>query len=346
MNHALGDANRVIDDTNHALDDRNHALANANHALDEANHATDDTNHAIDNANHATRDADHRARHSNQGGADLNKQPPHRHQQTPSAHLPVIHPQSRHTLNEEETMKAAQGNTLTALEGIQTFLDTHADALPGAVKSDIRKQLDGSIAVLSGHATDQKWGINSAQGATQKHKSARSVLMRDHMAPISRIAHLELPALPEFVALRMPRGNPSVPRLVAAARAMGKEAASHADVFVAAGLPADFVAQLDAAILATLEPVSVRKQSRGTARGATVGLTTQLTTARRIVKVIDAFVRTALKDNAPLLATWNSVKHATKTRVTSVSAPVVAMPASANPTPALPAAVPAPAAAA
>ena len=82
------------------------------------------------------------------------------------------------------------------------------------------------------------------------------------MAPIARIAKVRLPDTPELAALRMPRGRPTILGLAAHAEGMAAAAAPFTDVFVAAGLPADFIVQLHTAVDAMLEPVNVRKQTR------------------------------------------------------------------------------------
>jgi hypothetical protein len=93
---------------------------------------------------------------------------------------------------------------------------------------------------------------------------------------------------------------------------MAKAATPFAGVFVAAGVPADFVTRLDAAADALLVSLSDRAQSRGKRSGATKGLKSQLASGRKIVHILDAFVKSALKDEPALLANWNAVKRVRK----------------------------------
>jgi type VI protein secretion system component VasF len=65
---------------------------------------------------------------------------------------------------------------------------------------------------------------------------------------------------------------------------------------------------------------TTRMQSRGLRGGATSGLRQRLSAGRRIVHVLDAFVKSALKDNGPLLANWNVVKRVQRT--TGRAAPI------------------------
>ena len=153
------------------------------------------------------------------------------------------------------------------------------------------------------------------------------------MAPIARIARLELPRTPELSALRTPRRHPTIARLAEAEYAMARVAQPHAEIFLKAGLPAEFAARLGAVTDEMLASVQLRDASIGKVIGATSGVQDRIAEARRLVHVIDAFVRTALKDNASLLANWNGVKRVPKTRGSAVVTPnpTVVTPASAAP---------------
>jgi hypothetical protein len=90
---------------------------------------------------------------------------------------------------------------------------------------------------------------------------------------------------------------------------MAKAAEPFARVFITAGMPADFVAQLTAAADALVTAMSDRTHTLGMRRGATRGLEVTLSSGRKVVHMLDAFVRSALKDNPSLLANWNLVKR-------------------------------------
>jgi hypothetical protein len=170
---------------------------------------------------------------------------------------------------------------------VQAFLDQNADPLAGVVKTGARQQLADAIAVLSGHASDQTGSNLAAQGATLKQRALREALLRDHMAPISRVARADLPVTVELEPFKMPQGKPTVERLAAAATGMAKASTPFASVFDSAGLPLDFVAQLKAATDAMLASGTDRMQRRGLRTGATQGLRQKLSTGRRIVHVLD-----------------------------------------------------------
>ncbi len=230
-------------------------------------------------------------------------------------------------------MQTKQGRTLQSLRVVQSFLDANAANLANVVQSGIRKQLDYIVAALEEHADVQSGSNYSAQSATQKHYSLRTVLLRDHMAPVAKIAEAQLPDSPEMEPLRMPRGRPSVDVLKALAVGMANAAEPHKDMFLAAGLPADFIEQLKSAAKAVVDSVGQRKANRITRGGATKGIRTLASRGRSIVHALDAMVKSALKGDLPMLREWNIAK-----RVERYTKPAVL----AAPTPQPPAPTPAP----
>jgi hypothetical protein len=231
-------------------------------------------------------------------------------------------------------MRTKQGSTLQSLRAVQAFLDQNADTLASVVHTGARQQLDDAIVTLSTHASDQTGNNLASQGATLKQRALRQSLLRDHMAPVSRIARADLPLTPEVEPLKMPRGRPTTERLAVAAYGMAKAALPFSAVFVSAGLPQDFVAQLNAAADAMLLAIDNRTQSRGKRGGATQGLKRKLVSGRKIVHVLDAFVQSALKDDHALLASWNVVKRVQ--RLTGRAAAPVAPTPPTPPTPQTP----------
>lgn len=209
-------------------------------------------------------------------------------------------------------MRTKQGSMLQSLRAAKAFIDTNAASLAGVVNTGARKRLDDAIAALSEHVATQTSSNLAAQGATQQQYALRKALLRDHMAAIARIARADLPVSPAIEPMRMPKGKPTTERLAAAAYGMAKAAAPFTDIFVGAGLPEDFIKQLTDATDAMLATLGYRVQSRGARGGATEGLKARLTEGRKVVGVLDAFVKTALKDDPALLANWNIVKRVHK----------------------------------
>jgi hypothetical protein len=90
---------------------------------------------------------------------------------------------------------------------------------------------------------------------------------------------------------------------------MAKAAALHSDVFVDHGLPVDFVDRLNAAATALQASRTNHTNIRGRRVIATTSLKSKLSAGRKLVHILDAYVKTALKDDPELLSGWNSVKR-------------------------------------
>ena len=206
-------------------------------------------------------------------------------------------------------MQTRQGNVLQALRGVQEFLDEHAAKLGVIVNSGARKKLDAQVEALNLHVLTQSQSDLTSQGATQKQNALRHTVLHDHMAPIARIARAELPDTPEVEPLRMPQERLSTERLYATAIGMAKAAELHVDVFVSAGLAEDFVERLRAAADLMRSKIDLRTKSRGIRRGATQGVDELIRAALNTVRILDAFVRSALRNDPALLANWTLVRR-------------------------------------
>jgi hypothetical protein len=209
-------------------------------------------------------------------------------------------------------MQTKQGAVLESLRAVDLFLTDNAEQLGDVVRSGARQKLAEALAELDVHATNQEGGNLTAKGRTKLKHDLQRRLRRRHMRPIARIARSDLPKTTELEPLKMPKGRPTAAKLVALADGMAQAAAPFADTFIEAGLPPDFLERLKTASSDLAAMVSDRTQSRGKQAGATTGLKQKLSSARKLVHVLDAFVDAALEGNEPLLTTWESVKHVRK----------------------------------
>ena len=215
-------------------------------------------------------------------------------------------------------MQTLQGNMLESLHSAKDFIDQHADTLQGVISPGTRTALLQAIADLDEFSNMQTAGRGAAKGSTKRLHELRRTLVRDHMAPITRIAKVTLPHTPELAALKMPRGAPSDSKLASDAYEMANAAAGHAQPFLDLGLPATFVADLKAAADALAAERNVRANSRVTRVTATKGLTDKLSAGRKIVHVMDALVTKQLKYEPALLAGWRQARRVS--RVTGLPA--------------------------
>jgi hypothetical protein len=209
----------------------------------------------------------------------------------------------------EEQMQIRQGRLLDALRGIQAFLDEHTDVLGTIPQSGARQKLDAQVAELTAHAVAQDGSHRAAKDATQTQYALRRAVLRDHMAPIARIAAAELPPAPALAALGMPTRRLTTPQLHAAAMGMADTAEPHAAVFTSSALPDDFLTQLRNAANDLLVPIDTRTRSRSVRKGATASLADQAKSVRKTVGVLDALVKKQIKGNTDLLTRWQAVKR-------------------------------------
>lgn len=214
-------------------------------------------------------------------------------------------------------MQAEQANMLLALQNVQTYLNANEARLGGVVSPETRTALDDSIAQLAEHAGVQDAHTRAAKSAAAVHRATRTALIRDHMAPIDRIAKMKLEGSPALISLTLPRHRPSAERLAVLADGMAKAAAPYADIFVRAGCKPDFIEGLHAAAVEMMLSLHERAQVRGIVREATSALDTKLARARKVVKVIDGFIRSALADDRDALERWKQVKRVPQPRTGS-----------------------------
>jgi hypothetical protein len=235
-------------------------------------------------------------------------------------------------------MQSRQGNVLHTLLAVRQFIRDKAAQLGSVVTAGSIQKLDDTIAKLQATVTEQSTADLQAQGATQSQQALRKALIRDHMSKIARIAVVAgLPPEPELAALRLPSANISLPRLAAAAQGMAGVVTQHASVFTDFGVTPDFVAELQTAAT-DMEGAKVTQNARKAVRaGATKGLKDELANGRKIVSVLDSFVKSALKDDPATLAGWNTAKRISHAGKKAAPATTPVTPPATGGTPATPA---------
>jgi hypothetical protein len=222
-------------------------------------------------------------------------------------------------------LQTGQGSTLETLRAIQQFFVRHAVRLGDVVKSGSLRQLDRAVADLAKHVTAQAGTTAGVKGATEQAKALRAELTEKHMLPIARIAAVDLPRTPALSKLRMPKGNLTVEKLAGAANGMAQQAAPYAQTFIDAGLPPDFLDQLQAAANAAASFGAQRKGSAGAGKAATKGIKDSISAGVRVISAVDGLVRKALDAGVPsdviIRTEWDSVKKVRKTATRSTTAP-------------------------
>lgn len=221
-------------------------------------------------------------------------------------------------------MNTNQAHVLASIRNATGFLDEHAALFAAKIKPAFLTRLTTALATLSATIAEQESLTRKVKGSAKDRAALRIVLLHEHMAPIARVARIELPNTPSIAQFTMPKSRLSTEKLAAAASGMAQAALPYHDVFVAAALPDDFITQLTEARDAMLAASTQRASHSSGRKGATSGLRSQLTEARAILHAMDAIVRPVIKGDATLLATWKSISRVQKARTSAV---VVATPA-------------------
>jgi hypothetical protein len=208
-------------------------------------------------------------------------------------------------------MRHSQGQTYQTGRRIQTFLDANDSLFSVINKSATRLELDSAVNALDSDAGVQATGRAVARGEQSNQRALRLALRRDHMRPIASIAKLRLRAIPTFAAFTMPTSALTGKSLVAHATGMAGAAKPYEQVFVDAGLSADFLAKLADATTAVETSIVTRSTARGQQSKATGSLKQRESQARKVFAALNDLVVPILSAdvaNSGLLAEWKSVR--------------------------------------
>jgi hypothetical protein len=206
-------------------------------------------------------------------------------------------------------MNRRQARTLLSLYAVDVFLEAHKDKLPVATSTGMCERFGRTLAELELHVRTQAAAPLVAEGLTRAKDAMRGALLRDHLAPIARIARLESARYPALAAVKMPRGEPGVAKLLAHAAGMASVAREYEGAFISAGLRPTFVEELESAIAEIEATLAVRSDRRGLRAGATRGLRTSIAACAKYKAVLHAFIERDARGDAQLLGYWRSIKQ-------------------------------------
>jgi hypothetical protein len=192
---------------------------------------------------------------------------------------------------------------------MQTYLDTNAADLGTISKSTSRTDLDTAVTGLEQFAAQQARAETAAVSFTKAKADARTELRIGHMQPIAAIARKKLGSTPAMQVLALPHKSTSDVGLIAAGTGMAEACAQYQQVFLDQQMPADFIAQLTAAVKAVQDAVNSQAQARLDVNEATKGVKAQLTITHTDVKVINGLVVKQLKGQPGLLGAWTNAKR-------------------------------------
>ncbi len=193
-------------------------------------------------------------------------------------------------------------------------------ALPPQI-AVLRQTTDDTATAAATQEMHRVTGLDRSVVRADLRKTLREV----HMQPIVNLARAIAPDLPALAAdVRMPARKAPAERVLASASAMAAAVAPVETMFVANGLPVDFIDQLTAAATALRTNIDAGGASRVARAGATANIASSLARSRRAMNVIDTLLQRQLR-GTPMLAEWESAKRITQPATsTSTSTPVTA----------------------
>jgi hypothetical protein len=201
-----------------------------------------------------------------------------------------------------------QGKVIEALDRVEEFLVANREVVASAISSVAHQNFTASRDRMVEHMKVQNEHTRSIRSGSATKRALRDRLVRDHMQPISIVARAQLPTAGEFNALMVPLANRQFVGFVAAGYGMAKAAKVHEATFLAAGFDAGFIDQLVAATDALKQATAESSQKGALRVGATEGLKTESAIARYNLRLLDAFIRRAIKDRV-VLAKWRTIRR-------------------------------------
>lgn len=207
-------------------------------------------------------------------------------------------------------MQRKQKVTLEWLRNVQGFLERRHITMDGVAIAPAKQQLDELLAELTERAVNQGGADSQARTQTEETRRLRRQLLVRHVRRVVRAANVikstEAEGEETFPTFAMPVPGLDDERLTAAAVVMADLAEPLAEQFVARGLSADFISRLRAAAAALVDSRKQRSNYISRRSGATKGVHDSDVRARRVIKLLDAFVRPEIESDPVLLAEWNA----------------------------------------
>lgn len=162
---------------------------------------------------------------------------------------------------------------------------------------------------LNSHAARQSSATGSVRQGTATKSEARENL-REDLEAIDRTTR----AMAEVMTglddkFRFPRGKVNDQQLLAAAQAAAADAPAWQAAFIEYGMPADFLEDLNADIVAFQAATGAQSSSRRQRVAATAAIDDLIERGMKIVRRLDAIVRNTFRDDPAKLAAWESARH-------------------------------------
>jgi hypothetical protein len=222
-------------------------------------------------------------------------------------------------------MNADDLRVAQSFRGIEAWSDSHAALIPPEAAGQV-EVLRGVNQRLAQYAVDQEHQNRAGIGGTVTVTRLRHDLWQHHLVPVATMARSVITITPELAAaLRVPRPDADVEKLLASANAIATIGDANKEVLVQHGLPTTFVDDLRAEIGALKVAIDDRRKAKSLRVGATKAIAAELKTGRLVVQRLDVAFTRVLREQPGLLAEWRNTKRVTvKPVVHQAAAPDVA----------------------
>ena len=206
-------------------------------------------------------------------------------------------------------MKKEQENLLEALARVEDFLDSNQAVMATVITSKAHQNFSASRERLVEYMKAQGEHTRGLRAAVAVKRRLAAQLVRHHFRPIGVVARKQLRAAEEFSALTQPGKRQRHVALVATGYGMARAAQVHEALFLEAGLPADFLAQLARATEALEAGITAKGRVESQRVEATAGLTKEGRVARFALRLLDTLVRSAVREDDALIDRWGKVSR-------------------------------------
>ena len=208
-------------------------------------------------------------------------------------------------------MNRQQKQVMDSLVRVRAFLDAHPTT--GTLSyASAREMLEDVVQRTREYAGAQLSGRELSRAEVRRQADQISLIFDRHMRPIVTIARSQIAPESDVglpAALRMPRMPIGPTKALAACDGMIEAARQFEAVFIANGLPTDFLAQFVSARDALERVMGERATQIGTHVTARAGLQVQLRRGRRAVDRLDAIVRASFRGDFTTLSAWRGAKR-------------------------------------
>jgi hypothetical protein len=199
---------------------------------------------------------------------------------------------------------------LAALRQALRFLDANSAALGTINASGARRELDDAATRVDALGETQGSARRQGRGELTNELRLARALRRRNMRPIVRIARAKVPQIAQLSSMSLPPLKTNSTALAGQAGEIAKAVQPYEQIFVDAGLPADFIARMRAAADELVQSIGGKGAHRSLRTGATKALDTEVQQARRIIGVLDGLVRAQLDEQDKLVTEWRSASRA------------------------------------